>query len=55
MDRIDSINCCPEAPRIDLPEHKAPRLRDLGAGQIVDTPAAAGASPQSSPRPRTRL
>jgi hypothetical protein len=40
--------------RIDLPEHKATRLRDLGAGQIVDMPAAASASPPPSPRPRKR-
>lgn len=40
--------------RIDLPEHKASRLRDLGAGQIVDTPAEASESPPPSPRPRKR-
>jgi hypothetical protein len=40
--------------RIDLPEHKASRLRGLGAGQIVDMPAAAGASPLPSPSPRKR-
>jgi hypothetical protein len=39
---------------IDLPEHKASRLRDLGAGQIVDMPAAASESPPPSPRPRKR-
>lgn len=38
----------------DLPEGQAMRLRDLGAGQIVDTPTDQGESPGPSPRPRKR-
>lgn len=40
--------------RIDLPEGQALRLRDLGAGQIVDPPTDRGESPDPSPRPRKR-
>jgi hypothetical protein len=40
--------------RTNLPEGQASRLRDLGAGQIVDTPTDAGESPQPSPRTRKR-
>lgn len=40
--------------RIDLPEGQALRLRDLGAGQIVDPPTEPGESPEPSPRPRKR-
>jgi len=40
--------------RIDLPEGQALRLRDLGAGQIVDLPTDPGGSPEPSPRPRKR-
>lgn len=39
---------------IDLPEGQALRLRDLGAGQIVDPPTDPGETSEPSPRPRKR-
>lgn len=38
----------------DLPEGQALRLRDLGAGQIVEPPKDSGESLGSSPRSRKR-
>lgn len=40
--------------RIDLPENKANRLRDFGAGQIVEEPTETSESPDPSPKARKR-